>query len=136
MLSRQGRLRYSQRHHVLKLIAKAVCTAGLIECGSGPHAAGESLIEQPAVEHDVHGTIGGFHLNRAEEVVPEARHRGEYGAEVGGSVFRVQRKRLPLRRRLTGEENDFRPTVWLAFGAGLPGAGAVPTVADLTGGRV
>src|SRR5713101_2613845 len=92
MLSRQGRLRYRQRHHVLKLIAKAVCTAGLVECRSGPHAAGESLIEQPAAEHDVHGTIGGFHLNRTEEVVPHPRHRYECGVEVGSSVFRDQGK--------------------------------------------
>src|ERR1022692_1186204 len=127
MVSRHGRLRYSQRHHVLKLIAKAVCAAGLVECRSRPHAAGESLIEQPAVQHDIHGTIGGFHLNRAEYVVPQARYRGEYRIEVGGSVFRDQGKRFRPGRRLAKKENDFGRAIWLELETGLQRAAGIET---------
>ena len=72
MLARDLRLRHAQRHHVLKLIAKAVRAARLVEGRPRPHAAGERLVEQPAVEQNVHRAIGRLHLNRAEDVVPNA----------------------------------------------------------------
>src|SRR5205814_1750668 len=39
-----------QRHGILELVAEAVRAACLIEGRSGPHAADERLIEQPAIE--------------------------------------------------------------------------------------
>ena len=63
----------SERHDVLELVAEAVGATRLIEGGSRPHAASERLIEQPAIEHDVHRPIRRFHLNRAEHVVPVLR---------------------------------------------------------------
>ena len=65
-----SRLRDHQRHHVLELVAKPVGAAGLIERRARPDAAGQRLVEQPAVEHDVHGAVGRPHLDRAEHVVP------------------------------------------------------------------
>ena len=106
MLARKVWLRHHQRHHVLKLIAKAIRAAGLVKCRSGPHAAGESLIEQPAVEHEVDGTVGCFHLNRAEDVVPKTLCRGEDRVEAGDV----------LARRFTGELHDLGRVAELAHG--------------------
>ena len=58
------------RHPVLQLIAKAVCAAGLIECRAGLNAAGQRLIGQPAVHHDVHGPVRGRHLDGADDRLP------------------------------------------------------------------
>ena len=63
-------VRDHQRHHVLELIAKAVRAARLIKRRSRPDAAGQRLVEQPAVEHDVHAAIRRLDLHRAENVVP------------------------------------------------------------------
>ena len=75
MFARHLRLRHAERHHVLELIAKAVRAAGLVERRARPDAAGERLVEQPAVEQNVHRAIGRLHLNRAEDVVPDAGRR-------------------------------------------------------------
>ena len=64
----------AQRHAVLQLVAEAVGAARLIEAGARPDAAGERLIEQPAVEHDVHRAVGRPDLHRAQHVAPMARH--------------------------------------------------------------
>ena len=73
MFTRQVRSDDRERHAVLKLIAKAVCAAGLIESTARPDAAGKCLIEQPAIEHDIQGAVWSFHLNRAENDLPSAR---------------------------------------------------------------
>src|SRR5690606_8874798 len=46
----------SQGHSVLKLVAKTVGPACLIESRARPNAAGERLVQEPAIEHDVHRT--------------------------------------------------------------------------------
>ena len=61
-----------QGHAVLQLVPEAVGAAGLVESRAGPDAAGEGLIGQPAVEHDVHRPVRGFHLNRADSFAPKA----------------------------------------------------------------
>ena len=47
-----------ERHAVLQLVAEAVGAARLVEGRARPDAAGERLVEQPAVEHDVHRAVG------------------------------------------------------------------------------
>ena len=64
------RVRDGQGHDVLELVAKPVGAPRLIEGGSGPDAAGERLVEKPAVEHDVHGAVRRLDLDRADDVVP------------------------------------------------------------------
>jgi hypothetical protein len=71
-----------QGHHVLELIAKAVGTPGLIESGAGPDAAAERLIEEPAVQHDVHGAVGSADLDGPEHVVPLGLDRVQREIEV------------------------------------------------------
>ena len=72
VLARHGRLRGDQRHAVLQLVAEAVGTARLVERRARPDAAGQRLIQQPAVQHDIHRPVGGLHLDRAEHIVPVA----------------------------------------------------------------
>ena len=60
-----------QRHAVLKLVAEAVGAARLIEGGARQDAAGERLIEQPAVQHDVHGAVGRLDLDRARAMLSQ-----------------------------------------------------------------
>ena len=63
-------LRRGQRHYVLQLIAKAISTAGLVEGRAGPNAAGQSLIQEPAVQHDVERSVRSPDLDRPDYSVP------------------------------------------------------------------
>src|SRR5680860_759997 len=54
VLARNLRSGGGERRAVLKLIAKAVGAACLIEGRTGPDTAGERLVEEPAIQHDVH----------------------------------------------------------------------------------
>ncbi len=68
------RPRESQRHRVLQLVAEAVGAARLVEAGARPGAAGQRLVEQPAIHHDVEGAIGRLDLHVAGELVPVRAH--------------------------------------------------------------
>src|SRR3989441_7516363 len=57
VLTREVSPGHREGHHVLKLIAKAVGAAGLIERRPRPDTTGERLVEQPAVEQYVHGPV-------------------------------------------------------------------------------
>ena len=63
-----------QRHHVLKLVAEPVRSAGLIEGGTRPHPARQHLIHEPPVEHQVDGRIGRRDLQRVQVAVPVLLH--------------------------------------------------------------
>ena len=54
----------AQRHRVLQLVAESVGAARLIKCRPRPHAAGERLIEHPAIEDDVQRAVRRLHLHR------------------------------------------------------------------------
>ena len=60
-----------QRHHVLQLVAEAKCAAGLVEGRTAPDAAGQALVQQPAIEHQVHGGIRCVDLHRTKQIVPQ-----------------------------------------------------------------
>ena len=70
MLAHELRSRHCHRQDVLKLIAEPVGPSGLVEGGPGPDAAGQSLIEKPAVEEEVHRGIGCLDLDRAQHLIP------------------------------------------------------------------
>ena len=83
MLACQRRADRGQRHAVLKLVAESVGAARLIEGGPRPDAAGERLIEQPTVQHDVHRPVGRLDLHRAEDVLPMGAHLIQHRVEIG-----------------------------------------------------
>src|SRR5688572_30509995 len=57
MLASECGLRHYQRHSVLQLVAKPVSATRLIERRACPDATHERLIEQPTIEHQIHGAI-------------------------------------------------------------------------------
>ena len=97
-----------QRGGVLELVAKAERAARLIERRPPPQAAGERLVEEPAVRHEVEGAARCLHLDRGQRRLPE-------GAHLIQSL--VERSRLPIARderpgragigRLTEKERAF-----------------------------
>ena len=70
VLAQQRGLRVHQRHRVLQLVAEAEGAARLVVAAARPDAAGERLVQQPAVGQQVERRIGRLHLHRAERVVP------------------------------------------------------------------
>ena len=68
-------LRGQQGDDVLELVAEPVCAAGLVERGPRPEPAGQRLVEEPPVEHDVHRAVGRPDLDRALDIVPVPRPR-------------------------------------------------------------
>jgi hypothetical protein len=70
MFARHRRSRQRECHPVLKLVAETVSAARLIKRRSRPQAADEGLVEQPAIEHNIHRPVRCAHLNCAEHIVP------------------------------------------------------------------
>jgi hypothetical protein len=53
VLAQQRGAHHAERHRVLQLVAEAVGAPGLVVAGASAEAAGQGLVEQPAVQHDV-----------------------------------------------------------------------------------
>ena len=87
-----------QRHRVLQLVAEAEGAAGLVEAAARPDAAGERLVEQPAVGQDVERGVGRLHLHRAERVLPVRQHRVERLRARRGAAEALHELRRPRRR--------------------------------------
>ena len=119
MFARDISFRHAERHHVLELVAETVCAAQLIERRTGPHAATERLVEQPAIEHEIHAGIGRRDLDRAEQVVPEPGDAAEHFVEICGSIALQQIARLVSIVRLPQKENDLNARAGLQFNCGL-----------------
>ena len=75
-----------ERDDVLQLVPEPVRTAGLVEGGPGPHPAGQRLVEQPGVEHDVHRAVRRLHLDGAKDAVPVVRQRSQGLPVIGGPM--------------------------------------------------
>ena len=82
VLPRDLAARDRQGHDVLELVAKPVRAPGLIKGRARPYAAGERLVEEPAVEHDVHGAVRRLDLDGADDVVPPSRDRLQRQIEI------------------------------------------------------
>src|SRR5580692_2451644 len=112
MLPRKVRPHDGKCHSVLQLVAKAVCAAGLIESCACPDAAGERLIEHPAIEDDVQRPVWRFHLDRAEYVLPMLDDLPIDCVEIGVAVANEQRLCGRCGFGFTQEENDLRGLAW------------------------
>ena len=130
VLTREVSPGHREGHHVLKLIAKAVGAAGLIERRPRPDATGERLVEQPAVEQHVHGPVRRRHLDRAEHVVPTLLDSPQGPIEVGRPVPRDQSPRFFPGRRLAEEEHDLGPSAGGQLDQRLEGTARVEAGAD------
>ena len=72
--AREVRRGQQEREHVLQLIPEPERAARLIERRASPDAAGQRLVEEPVVEHQIHRAVGCGDLHRAEQRSPEAPH--------------------------------------------------------------
>ena len=106
MFARQRRSRQRQRHPVLKLVAETISAARLIKRRSRPYAADQRLVEQPAIEHDVHRPVGCGHLDGAEHVVPMLHDIAKDRVQIGRAVARDQGLRVCRGGGFAEEEND------------------------------
>jgi hypothetical protein len=75
-----------ERHAILELVAEAVRSARLIKRRAGPNTARERLIEKPAIQHDVHRTVGCFDLDLVEDVIPVTADLRPHDVEIGRAV--------------------------------------------------
>jgi hypothetical protein len=73
MLARDFALGVVKRHYVLELVAKAVRAAHLIKPGAPPNPAGQRLIEQPAIEENIHASIGRRNVQTCRGCRPSGR---------------------------------------------------------------
>ena len=126
-------LRNHQRHHVLKLIAKAVSAARLIKRRARPDATSQRLIEQPTIEHEVHRPIRGFYLHRAKNVIPVLDDRAQDLFKVGAAVKRNQCSRFFRARRLAEEKDDLRAAPRTQLHLRLQSGARVEAGADFAG---
>ena len=62
---------------VLKLVAEAIACRHLIERRFTPQAAGNRLIFEPVVGHEVERVVGGFDVFSVNEARPEGPHPGK-----------------------------------------------------------
>ena len=62
---------HCERQHVLELVTESVRTSALVERGAAPDATRERLIQQPAVEQQVHRRVRRCHLHCAQYPVPQ-----------------------------------------------------------------
>ncbi len=119
-----------QGDDVLELVAEPVGAAGLVERRPRPQPARQRLVEEPAVEHDVHRAVGRPHLDRALGVVPVARHAAQRRLVVGRSPApdEVGRRRGPVR--LAEQHEDLGPRPVGELEAGLQGGARIQAGAD------
>ena len=82
--------RNDQRDHVLQLVAESVRSASLVEGRSRPQPAGEGLVDEPAVQHDVHGAVRGPHLDGRLDVVPQLLDLAKRGGVVAARARRMR----------------------------------------------
>ena len=69
---------------VLQLIAEAEGAAGLVVAAACPEAAGQRLVEEPAIGQHVQGRIRRLDLHGAEGALPVLPHALERGARCAG----------------------------------------------------
>ena len=71
-----------EREDVLELVPEAVGATRLVERRARPQPAGQGLVEQPAVEQDVHRSVRGPDPDRPQGGVPVGSDRSQRGAVV------------------------------------------------------
>src|SRR5205085_6739471 len=135
MFARHRWSRQRKCHPVLKLVAETISAARLIKRRSRPQAADQRLIEQPAIEHDVHRPVRCTHLNAAEHVVPMLHDLAKDRIKIGLAVARGQSLRFGGGGCLAEEENDVDHLVRLELQRGLKNATGIEAGAYPLGKR-
>ena len=122
-------------HHVLQLIAETVGSAELIEPGPGPDAAGKRLVEQPAIQDQIHAGIGSGYLQGAENVIPLTGDFVERLLQIGGAIVVQQPDRPFATFRLTEQESELDGRARAKLDDGLQRGAGIEAGARLSGKR-
>src|SRR5206468_12990172 len=130
VLTRHVRPGYRERHHVLKLITKAVGAAGLVERRPRPHTTGERLVEQPAIEQHVHGPVRRRDLYAAQHVIPVLRDGSQGSIRIARPIKGDQFARLVAGRRLAEKEHDLDMSARAKFHQRAEGTAGIEPGAD------
>ncbi|OAG75119.1 hypothetical protein Amal_03705 [Acetobacter malorum] len=125
MLPDTLRRRCGECHAILKLIPEAKGTAGLIKAGSGQNAAGEGLIQKPAIEHDIHAPVRGFDLNGMADSIPSFGNGLQNGIKVSRAISQNEPSCLGCIRRFTKQKDNFNATIGRQCNQGLQNAAGV-----------
>ena len=109
----------SKGHDILKLVAKPVSAAQLIKSRSGPNAAGERLIEEPAIDEQIHGSIGRRNLYPIEDFIPTRRSIVQNQIQVFCTILAEQFSRLFFVFGLPKKEHHFGGSAGTQFNGRL-----------------
>ena len=71
--------RVEEGQDVLQLIAKPERAARLVDTRASPDPTRQSLVEQPAIQQEVHRAVRRSHFDRSQHAIPEGRHLLERG---------------------------------------------------------
>src|SRR5580704_13522217 len=107
MFARDGSFGDGERHAVLELIAETVCAAQLVKRRARPDSARESLIEQPAIQQDIHAGIWRRDLYCPQDFIPLPRDVSNDFIEIGAAITGYQLARAFLVFSLTQEKYHF-----------------------------
>ena len=128
--------RVEERQHVLQLVAIAKRAARLVEAGATEYARRQALIQQPAIEHDVHRGLGRLDADVVEHAVPERVQRRPRRVDAAAiAISRDERQRLVATFALCPEHevrleffarSELECTCSAAHGS-TPGVDATPT---------
>ena len=102
----QFRMQGRQRAGILELVAESIGAAGLIERAAAPDPAGEVLVEQPAVDHQIDFRQRRFDFQTAEHPFPErVGAGGTHG--IGLAVAGEQARFIRSGHDFTQADDDF-----------------------------
>ncbi|HBF52182.1 MAG TPA: hypothetical protein DDX04_19620, partial [Massilia sp.] len=96
-----------QGHRILQHVAEAVCAARLVMAAARPHAAGNRLVQQPAVGQHVERRVGRGDAHRAQGLVPPGTQLLERGAGgLGATMLPHQGGQAGARLAARAEQED------------------------------
>src|SRR5271166_3398536 len=121
---------HRERHYVLKLVAEAVGSAGLVKSSASPYTTGERLVEEPAVGKNIHRPVWRRNLYGAEDFVPLAVDLGEDLVEIRGAIAVDQRACVVAVISLTQEDHDLGALAGTQLHHGLERSAWIETRAD------
>ena len=108
MLARDIGCRHIQSHDILKLIAKPIGPAHLIECRPCPDAAHQRLIEHPSIQEDIRRALRRMDLYDTQQVIPSAGNLTQERVHVRPTITLEQQTSLFPPRCLANEPDDLR----------------------------
>ena len=134
MFAQQAGLGMHEGHRVLQLIAEAERAAGLVESRPRPHAAGERLVDEPAVGQEVDGRVGRFDVDRAERAAPVVPDPFQGPVGVAGAAEALHElPRLLFAAGGAEDEDDFLFLSVLECDRDLHGGAGIEPRADAAG---